>query len=194
MRNDLQIARGQKKGRRSAPPIDGLLFHNVDCGEVNRRGTPRLYFRCTRGLPQLVALPRSERQKALDNNTNILPYQSFGCLVHGAEIVAFASVDRGDSLLVDDSPTLALDVSDHDGLIRVLPYAKIGVPFTFLVVNTPVFAYEPILHTLQEKVEFPMADILLAAEPHQQPLELGAELTAVVTTFGRGRVKACNAS
>ena len=95
---------------------------------------------------------------------------------------------------MDDIPTLALDVSDHDGLLRVLPYAKIGVPFTFLVVNTPVFAYEPILQRLQEKVEFPMADILLAAEPHQQPLELGAELTAVVTTFGRGRVKACNAS
>ncbi|PWY93542.1 AAA family ATPase [Aspergillus sclerotioniger CBS 115572] len=181
LRNDLLIARGEKKGRRSARPVDGLRFSKVDCGEPIRRRTARLLFCCTRGLPQLAALQQTDRQKLLDTDKNVLKHQSFGCLLYGAEIIAFASVDRGASSLVDNVPTLALDVSGHDGLSRVLLYAKINSLFTFLAVNTPVFAYEPILRRLQEKVEFPMSDILLAAEPRQQPLALGSKLTSIVT-------------
>lgn len=180
LRNDLQIARGQKQGRRSARPIDGLVFDGVDCGEFSRRRTCRLLFRCTRGVPQLAALRRSERQKALDTNRSILPNQSFGCLLYGVEIIAFALVDRGASALIDDIPTLALDVPGQDGVNRVFLYAKIGAALTFLAVNTPLFAYEPVLQRLQKKIEFPMADILLATEPRQESLELGAKLTAVI--------------
>ncbi|PWY66022.1 AAA family ATPase [Aspergillus heteromorphus CBS 117.55] len=183
LRNDLQIARGQKKGRRSARPIDGLVFHKVDCGDVGRRRSSRLHFRCPRGLPQLAGLNPTDRKKILDTNKNFLKHQSFGCLLYQAEIIAFATVDRGASSLVDNIPTLALDVSGHDGLGRVLLYAKLGLPFTFLVVNTPVFAYEPILQRLQEKVEFPMSGVLLASEPKQQPLPLGAKLASVVRTI-----------
>ncbi|PYH88610.1 AAA family ATPase [Aspergillus ellipticus CBS 707.79] len=189
LRNDLQIARGQKKGRRSARPIDGLRFHGVDCGEAGRRRGCRLHFKCTRGLPQLAQLSRSDRKKLLDADKKLLKHQAFGCLLYQADIIAFASIDRGASSLEDDIPTLALDVSGHDGLARLLMYAKIGMPFTFLVVNTPVFAYEPILQGLQERLEFPMSDILLASEPRPQPLDLDPNLARIVdqirTTQGR---------
>lgn len=139
-----------------------------------------MLFRRTGELPQLAAVRRNERQKALDTNRNILPHQSFGCLLYGTEVIAFASVDRGASSLVEDIPTLALEVLGHDGLSRVFLYAKIHILSSFLVVNTPVFAYEPILRRLQEKMEFPMADILFATEPRQESLELGTKLTAVI--------------
>ena len=59
-----------------------------------------------------------------------------------------------------------------------LPGTKIGVPFAYLVVNTPVFC-AVILQRLQEKVEFSMADILLSAE-------LTAVVNDIRTRQGKG--------
>lgn len=112
-------------------------------------------------------------------------HQSFGCLLNGTDVVAFATVDRNESSLIDDVPTLVLDIAGRDGLNQILNFASIGTALTFLVVNTPVFAYEPILRRLQGKTEFPMSDCLLSSKPSQHALSLTERLSKAV-----GQIKA----
>ncbi|RAH75108.1 AAA family ATPase [Aspergillus aculeatinus CBS 121060] len=180
LRNDLQIARGQKKGRRSAPPVRGLCLTGVGCGTDDRRRTCYLEFACTKGLPHLSSLPKADRKKLLDDNPHIFRHQAFGCLLSKMDIVAFVTLDRGSSDLPDDLPTLALVVSGTDALTRVFTCAKMGPAFTFLPVNTPIFAYEPILERLQQVMEFPLSQILLASEPKPELLTLDDNLATMV--------------
>jgi len=180
LRNDLQIAQGQKKGRRSAVLIKGLIFKGVDCGPETRRKPCSLTFRCEEGLAPISKIPKSERLAFIKNNRNILKHQSFGCLTSGREIVAFASVDRNEPLLAEDIPVLVLRVAESDSLTRILVRAKQAQPFDFIVVDTPVFAYEPILRRLQEKTEFPLSECLLSSTPTMQSLDIGDKLSDMV--------------
>lgn len=179
LRTDLQIACGQTKGKRSSSPITGLRFEGVDCGHVSQWRRCRLGFRCTKGIPQLSQLSGKERKSLLEENPNVVRDQAFGCLLTDAKVVAFASIDRRASSLLDDSPILSLNV-EETGLARLLVDVKMRREFTFVVVNTPVFAYEPILRRLKEKVEFPMAELLLSSEPRQQRLVLNEALSDIV--------------
>ncbi|KAJ6024726.1 AAA family ATPase [Penicillium herquei] len=192
LRNDLQIARGQKKGRKSISAIHGLRFKGVGCGDDNRRRTCYLQFECTKGLPRLLPLPKEERKKLLDKDHKFMKHQAFGCLMNKMEIVGFVSLDRGSSELVDDVPILALIMSGDAALNRLLTGAKMACTFTFLLVNTPIFAYEPILQRLQGAVEFPMSEILLASEPKPERLVLDDELETAVEQIGMSKGRLLN--
>jgi hypothetical protein len=172
LRNDLQVARGQKKGKGSAYRIDGLTFCGVACGDHNRRKQCCLTFRCTKGLPFLSG--------AVSDDHKMLRHQAFGCLLNGADVVVFATVDRSQSVLVDKIPTIALEVTERGALNRLLACTSPGKDFIFLVVNTPVFAYEPVLKQLQEKREFPMAECLLSSHPSPGVLSLSGDVSRVV--------------
>lgn len=192
LRNDLQIARGQKKGRKSVTPVHGLRLTGVGCGDDSRRRTCYLQFECTKGLPRLSPLPRMERKKLLDDTPNFMKHQAFGCLLDKMEIVGFVSLDRGSSELLDDVPTLALIVSGDAALNRLLTGPKMESTFTFMLVNTPIFAYEPILQRLQAVVEFPMPEILLASEPKPERLVLDDELETVVERIQMSKGRSLN--
>ena len=176
----LQIAQGRRRGKRSAGLISGLTFKGIDCGTEMRRKPCSLTFLCERDIPQMTGIPKSGRMAFLVNNKNILKHQSFGCLMQDTDIVAFASVDRNESLLAEEIPVLALQIVESEAITRVLTRAKQATPFHFIVVDTAVFAYDSILQRLQEKSEFPLSDCLLSSEPSLQSLEIDSKLSSIV--------------
>lgn len=180
LRNDLQIAQGKKKGRRSAGLIHQLAFRDIDCGTHMRRKPCSLTFLCKGGLPPISDVPKSERMVFVKTNKKFLKHQSFGCLMQGQEVVAFASVDRNETLLAEDTPVLALRVAESDAVIRILTRAKREEHFHFVVVDTAVFAYEHVLQRLKEKSEFPLSDCLLSSEPSVQSPAIGRGLSQIV--------------
>lgn len=193
LKNDLQLARGQKKGRRSALPIDRLRFRGIGCGEEeNRRRTCNVQFECTNGIPRLSPLSKTERKQLLGDSPNFLKHQSFGCLLNKKEVVGFASLDRGSSDLTDDIPTLALSVQGDSALHRVLACAKMGFLFTFVIVNTPIFAYEPILQRLQSVMEYPLSRILLAQAPSPERLTFDGDLETIIEQIRTSRGQSLN--
>ncbi|OJZ81129.1 hypothetical protein ASPFODRAFT_146329 [Aspergillus luchuensis CBS 106.47] len=193
LKNDLQLARGQKKGRRSALPIDRLRFRGIGCGEEeNRRRTCNVQFECTNGIPRLSPLSKTERGQLLGDSPNFLKHQSFGCLLNKKEVVGFASLDRGSSDLTDDIPTLALSVQGDSALHRVLACAKMGFLFTFVIVNTPIFAYEPILQRLQSVMEYPLSRILLAQAPSPERLTFDGDLETIIEQIRTSRGQSLN--
>jgi hypothetical protein len=163
LRNDFQIATGKKKGRRSALVLRGLSFEGFYYGTDRRREPCSLTLRCAAGLHQLSNLTPSQRKAFVAENRNFLKHQAFGCLINGNEIVAFATVNRNEDLLIKDPPVVVLQISET-AFKKALIAIKISGGLEFVLVDTPVFAYEPVLKCLQQKTELPLAEELLSLD------------------------------
>lgn len=162
LRNDLQAAMGQhKKRRRSTEILRGLSMEGFDCETDQGRKPCALTLRCESGLHQLSDLNPSRRKTFIAENRSFLKHQSFGCLMNKSEIVAFATIDRNEDLLTREPPVIVLQISGELALKKALLTLKQSETLDFVLVDTPVFAYEPVLKCLQEKAELPLANELL---------------------------------
>ncbi|KAL9085436.1 MAG: hypothetical protein Q9165_007586 [Trypethelium subeluteriae] len=165
LRNDLQVATGQKKGRRPLAPLHGLSLEGIDCGIDRKRKFCSLALRCLSARHQLRNLTLAQRKTYVAENRNFIRHQAFGCLLDGKEIIAFATIDRNEDLLTLDPPIVLLQISGEAAFQRALSALKDSNKLQFLLVDTPVFAYEPILKCLQDKTELPLADEVLQLDP-----------------------------
>ncbi|KAF2742814.1 P-loop containing nucleoside triphosphate hydrolase protein [Sporormia fimetaria CBS 119925] len=164
LRNDFQIATGQKKGRRKIV-LEHLKYAGIDCGPEVKRKPCSLQLLCADGVPQLRNVKQSERKKYLADNKNIFKKQSLGCLVSNGNVVAFATVDRDEDLLAQKPAIVVLQVTDASSFGKVLTACKFAQDLCFVQVDTAVFAYEPVLKCLQSLTELPLEDQLLSLTP-----------------------------
>ncbi|KAI9764248.1 MAG: hypothetical protein M1839_005971 [Geoglossum umbratile] len=161
LRNDFQIAMGLRKGERSVV-LRGLSLEGIECGTTQKRKPCALAFRCETGLRQLSNLDPSKRKDFLDANRYFLKHQAFGCLVNESQIVAFATVDRNENLLMRDIPIVVLQPAGDDAIKQILLAVKQFGRLEFVSVDTAIFAYEPVLKCLQLKTGLSLADELLS--------------------------------
>jgi hypothetical protein len=165
LREDFQIASGQKKGRRSAFRLRKLSVVNFCCAGDNGRFVPcALQIRCESGLETIRNLAPERRKPFLDSDKSYFKHNSFGCLIHAGEIIAFATVERSVNALALDPPVVTLRVSGHDALRKALLYFRLYRDVEFVLVDTPTFAYEPILRCLQEMTDLPLTGEMLFYE------------------------------
>jgi len=163
LRNDLQIARGSKQGKRASLRLKSLVFDGVHCGTEQRRKPASIALRCYQGLPKHPAMTKDGRKKYYADNKTFLKHQSFGCLLCSNEIVAFATVDRNEDLLAEDPPIILLQIFGDLAVIKTLISLKTAhqQQLEFVLVDTPFFAYEPVLKCLQENASLPLSNELL---------------------------------
>ena len=159
---ELFTSKGSRKPRGFA--LKNLNLVGADCGTEDRRKKLGLIFRCQNDLPQLRKLSPEKRAKVVAEDKSFLKHQSLGCLFSGSKIVAFATLERNEALMVLRPACIVLQFMDGVDLQRTLLAVKTDTPLRFLQVNTSVFAYEPILKCLQAKREFDFADELLKDE------------------------------
>ncbi len=150
LRNDLQIAGGSKQGKRVSLRLKNLVFHGVDCGTEQRRKQASIALRCYQGLPKHSGMTREQRKKYYADNRTFLKHMSLGCLLCSNEIVAFVTVDRNEDLLAEDPPIILLQIFGHSAFMKTLISLKTAhrQQFEFVQVDTPFFAYEPVLKCL----------------------------------------------
>ncbi|KAL2257926.1 hypothetical protein VTK26DRAFT_8951 [Humicola hyalothermophila] len=166
LREDLQVAMGEKKGKRTSLALGHLVPSGIDIGDesTGRYKKCTLLLRCYSGLNFLTDKEPSVRKKYLQDHANFLKHQSFGVLCRGKEIFGFASVDRDLDKLARSPPVLSLQFTDAVGLKKAL-LALGTVPRSdgvqFILVDTPVFAYEPVLRELQRMTDVPLLDLLV---------------------------------
>jgi hypothetical protein len=184
LRSDLQIARGAKTGRRRSPAITGLSLVGVNCGDEKYRKPCGLIFHCN--IPQLWSLTPKQRKTYLKENKNLLKHQSIGCLVSKDEIVGFATIERDEDLLAQGNPAIVLQFSADSEFMKVLLAVKANPSNSDLrlfQVDTPFFAYEPILRGLQNKKELPLSEELLLMEAVEQSENTKARLRGIVDSI-----------
>ncbi|KAG8157551.1 hypothetical protein KVR01_012593 [Diaporthe batatas] len=163
LRNDWQIAQGRKSGRRSALTLRKLWPAFLELGNEKARKKCSLALRCFAGLEDLERKQPNARKKWLEDNRNYLRHQSFGALYRGHEIFGFAFVDRDVDGLIESPPVVILQFTDDKALRKALLALKMMQDIMFTLVDTPVFAYEPVLERLKDMKELPLHEQLLDA-------------------------------
>jgi hypothetical protein len=106
------------------------------------------------------------RKKELKNRTSFLKHQSFGCIMQNQTLLGFATLDRNEDKLALRKPQICLIISNNEHLRQVLLALRNG-SIEFLLTQTPLFAYEPILERLQKKIDIELDHDLLAYSEKQ---------------------------
>ena len=179
LRTDLQIARGQKKGRRRNLVLTDLVMQDIECGTAMRRQPCGLSFACDKGIPQLARKSPTERKDYVKNNRKFLAHDSFGCLLDGGEVIAFGHIDRNEDLLAKNPPTIIVRIPDGPTLAKALLASRQAKDLRFVQVDTPMFAYKPILACLQGTMQLPFVGELFGCSEHQ-PVRHPQTLTSTV--------------
>ncbi|KAB8232587.1 P-loop containing nucleoside triphosphate hydrolase protein [Aspergillus alliaceus] len=161
LRDDIQIALGKKKGKGGASLLQKLSIVDISCGDDKRLRPCSLAISCAKGLNPLSTRSATERKTFLNENCNFLRHNSFGCLLRNKEIIAFATLDRNVDQLCLDIPIVILRVLGDQAMKKTLTAFKLYNDIQFLLVDAAVFAYEPILKCLQDKIDLPLSRELL---------------------------------
>ena len=166
LREDIQVATGKKKGRRNALLLGHFVPAGIDIGDETAQRYKRctLLLKCFSGLGFISNMPDPEaRKRYLKDHASLLRHQAFGVLCREQEILGFAFVDRDIDMLAQSTPIVSLQFTDDDALRRAL--LALSIPkrelVQFILVDTPVFAYEPVLLGLQRITDLPLLDLLV---------------------------------
>ena len=162
LREDLKASKGKAKSRRPRTRLQGLALAGINCGTTRFKTQAALALSVAHGLERLAELSPADRKDFLRDNPKFLKHQSFGCVVDQGNIVAFATLVRADELITGPQPLIALRTPDTASTEKLLLALKTSNTLEFVTIDTPVFAYEPILRCLQTKVELPLWQELLA--------------------------------
>ena len=186
-RENVQIALGNKAGKRTGEVITGLSLTNVYTEDKSKWG---LAFTCLDDLPffssaidskarrRLLEERRSHlqdelfankvRKGLLEENRSYLRHGSFACLVSEDKVIAFVTIVRDVDLLALNPPIIAVQLEGRVAIKDAL-YRLRRCPLVSLAqINTPLFAYEPVLRGLQamRPIRF-FFDGTLLVKPHR---------------------------
>ncbi|PNY26752.1 NFX1-type zinc finger-containing protein 1 [Tolypocladium capitatum] len=168
LREDIQVATGNKKGKRRAFVLGNLVPFGIDVGDEITRKFKKcsLAVQCFKGLELLQNMDVEKRENFLKSESSFLRHQAFGVLCRGGDIYGFAFIDRNADLLVKNPPVLSLQFTNHyelkAALLALQANVKTASQVEFILVDTPVFAYEPVLKRLQGIAELPLREVLLS--------------------------------
>jgi hypothetical protein len=101
-------------------------------------------------------------KRYLKDNPRFLRHQSLTCLIADGEVVAFPSIVRDEKLLAEERPILVLRFDNgRQGITNALMRVPKAKHVKLIHIDTAVFAYEPILTSLQSKHSIPMEEEIL---------------------------------
>jgi hypothetical protein len=181
LRADFQIAIGKKRGRINAHRLGNLIPIDLDAGDDFRGKRCSLSLECHSGLDNLQKMDPPTRKAFLEKNRNFIKHQAFGALCQGQIIFGFAFVDRNVTSLVRSPPVVQLQFTDSRALSRSLVALKSCRDLEFVVVDTPVFAYQPVLEGIQNMRDLPLQQRLLDPTSKDVQLEMSPQVDAFVT-------------
>ena len=165
-RENVQVALGNKNGKHTGEFITDLLLTDIYTDDKSKWG---LEFTCSEDLPFFSsALSGEARRGRLEKDRNYLRNRSFACLFSGNEIVAFVTIVRDVDLLARNPPVIAVQLEGRTAIKNAL-YELRQYPLVSLVqLNAPLFAYEPVLRSLQAMrfTQF-LRDGTLLVKPHR---------------------------
>ncbi|KAF7546720.1 hypothetical protein G7Z17_g8238 [Cylindrodendrum hubeiense] len=169
LREDLQVAMGQKQGRRKPISLGQLGFVMVGSETDRRVNTFTLDVTFGSGIfPPKVVSP-ADRKRYLEKSKSSMNHSPIGALCCGSDIVAFGSLVRDFNMLQRTPPVAGIKFKNSDGMRKALR-ALLGPnrdDLRFYVVDTAIFAYEPILQRLKDMGELPLEAQIV--NPKQSP-------------------------
>jgi hypothetical protein len=166
-REELQKIMGEKRKTQRVSPIDNLrlssVHHAIDQPAQGKwkRGRWSILLERTAEFPQFVKMSAAKRKDWLKDNRRFIKHRSLAGVLLDKEVVAFATIDRDEDLLARSPPVIVLQFEGESNTVKALLKMKGAVNLTVVPVDTPVFAYEPVLRTLQDSRTLPLSQDIL---------------------------------
>jgi hypothetical protein len=166
-REELQKILDNKLKTQRVFPVDHLrlsrVHHIIDqpAQQKWKRGRWSVLLERTVPFPQLAKMSEAKRRDWLRDNRRFLKHRSLACVLLDKDIIAFATIDRDEDLLSKTPPVIVLQFEGEVNAVKALLKMKNASNLTIVPVDTAVFAYEPILKTLQESRTLPLSQELL---------------------------------
>jgi hypothetical protein len=159
-----------KGGQRPRFRLRGLSLVGAHYGTERFRTPFTLVLSVKSGLENFARLGKSRRKAYLKDNPKFMKHQSFGGIIDRKHVVAFVTVLRIEELLIGGSdddddyhePRVVIRAPDKTSLEKLLTTLKSSRDAEFVMIDAPVFAYEPVLRCLQSTVELPLWQELFA--------------------------------
>lgn len=157
LREDLQVATGKIKGRKS--PLSFGLLRIVEGEESGPRFRPHtIILECKRGMEYLGRMTAHKRNEFLASPSAVFKHGSIGALCLGDSFIGLGSMVKDRLALQGGKTVFGLQMTDGASLAKAL--AVLCGPkcneLVLYVVNTPTFAYEPVLRRLAQVKELPL--------------------------------------
>lgn len=180
VREDLKTALNPATTKRRIQHLSNMQFNGISCGDMHPRPAA-LKFRCFDRIFAHLPADELSRKRYFTKNKAFIRHGSFGCLLASNEVVAFATIERDEDLLAKSNPEIFLRMIDAAALPITLTTLKLSKPhlISFVLIDTPHYAYEPVLRCLQSMPSLPLADTILNLKEEDKstlPLFLMEEL------------------
>ena len=196
MKEELPIALGKKRRRSRNPILEGFKLYSAHYeplpvnGSQSDRGNIRwgIVLEALRDLPQFhnPDIPKDKRKAFLKDNRNVLRHESMMCLLIDGDVIAFPRLIRDEDLLVLPKARLVLRLDGEASTINALLRFKSPHKEVKLVqIDTAVFAYEPVLKSLQEMKSVPLSEELLFWKDGDKLAETTLQPTRLVNVLQR---------
>lgn len=186
LRSDLQNAQTREKGKsRCSLQLRKLDLVGIHTGDEKFRKRCGLAISCGMGLDKLEKVEPSMRKRWLNENKNYLRHRALGALYQGREIFGFAFVERDLDCLLLSPSVVTLQFTDEAALKKALMAFKMAKDVMFALVDTPMFAYEPVLRRLKDMTELPLQDRLLDPRGSADDFTPAAKIQAVAARLGQ---------
>ncbi|GJF00004.1 P-loop containing nucleoside triphosphate hydrolase protein [Phanerochaete sordida] len=169
LREELQIALGQRKGRHRGLVLDGLQLVDMYGVASQGRGRNDAWGLVLRMPPDtdLWFFQRDkpkDRKKYLEKDRKLLRDGSMAALVIDGTVVAFPSMRRDEDRLAKTPPEFVLLLNDKRSAVEALCRFLRTQNAKLIQIDTAVFSYEPVLTALQEISAMPLAPELVEWE------------------------------
>ncbi|KAH6889821.1 P-loop containing nucleoside triphosphate hydrolase protein [Thelonectria olida] len=190
LREDLQVAMGQKRGRRKPTPLCDLSYATLEEKNETRVEPFTLYLTC--GIDSKLGKSEQAEKRLIERLKDSLQRQPIGALCCGTTIIAFGSLIRKMEQVKKSPPVVGIKFKDSEGLKRAL-VAFSGPKrdhLKFFTVDTAMFAYEPILQRLKDMGDLPLENHIVDPEDPEEnynpPLKLQHFIEKLKTCFKSG--------
>ncbi|KAG2138479.1 P-loop containing nucleoside triphosphate hydrolase protein [Suillus clintonianus] len=164
MREELQTAIGQKKGRHRGLIIDGVKLDGLYSGTDDRKTRWGIKLKCRDDFKSMKNVPDKQRKIYLEKDpagVKILKHQSLVCILSGKQIISLASVNRVEALLAENPPVIVLQLEGEASISKTLLQLQSSNAIRLIQIDTALFAFEPVLKALQKTQFIPLSEELL---------------------------------
>lgn len=165
MREELQMLLGGKKGHRRCLVLDGLVLHDLyreDPDNRSKKGDKwGLVFKCNKDFWFFKGIEPAKRKQTHEDNRKRIKHQCSACLIIDDDVVAFPTINRDEDYLSKNPPEIVLQVEGHLATTQTLLRLKNARKVKLCLINTAIFAYQPVLAALKEISSLPLEPELI---------------------------------
>ena len=167
IREELQIALGQKQGRHRGLVMDGFTPVGISCGTATRRHAWGMQLESHVPFNKLfkAKIEAKDRKNYLTANRNVFRHQSLACLILDGEVAAFPAIYRDEDLLAKNSPIVVLQFASGLSTSKTILKLRVVQNIRLVQIDTAVFSFEPVLQRLKEIKTMPLSNELLLWNP-----------------------------